>query len=1116
MSSYIPIETYKRFGESIVSYLRSRYHTETPHISVLHPENRGLLERIFRPQQQTLLELAEDGTELDEELFEFLDPTKIRSASTFGVRAVFKDFKDESSIKFKAGFYFRTAPKTEFRRATVEVTIVNLSRTSVKISIFDDDDGECIFEEEVDVPLQTSSELLIPVGLSNVAERAAEIVRNSLYENGLIIPICSEEAVCALSTSKQTSNGQVFHFRGRLGRARELDSERFKAVQNFIIEIRTRQKPAEGADSVEVTFVLRYIAPALLDSESDNLVVLEGSLYPTYIYDADRRGRWSVHYLMEVEGRLSWRGCTPSWSWKRKVRGAEFVGLYNLTPIGCLAVEESNESLVLRDWHIESEQVPAVRTSDRPLEDSLQQGVNYASASGIMLSEESLRLATEAVSSALRRIYGQNFRLYEFQERSLAEGLRALARQEHTALVLQARTAGGKTLAFLLPLLVWCVARKVEGDERVGVKVLMFYPTIALQNDQASLLLRLLWWINRRLTADEYSPLTFGVLHGYTEMRTRRMGDYNQPQELRLVCPLCSSRLELIWESCGSHRREVIRCINSSCALHDPRSSEGVALQEMMRMSREAIYSSPPDFLIASPDIINQRLIMGGEEDPSALTVLGKSVRICTECGWTHDYQARKCKKCRSTNLENLRPAHPVAVVVDEAHLLRGAFGAQVAYILTRIEQAVRIINNLQEDWRPVYFISSATLNNPRERARELIATDNVQVISAEEEVSRTESAYRVHLFIMPRVYSPEATVGRFFEAMYSTPTALEEPLRSNLSRALIQSRSEAFSERPNNKPYTLVFVNRISEANDLLNFAKLYAPDTPANGHTTDFGVERAKIEDEFSRGRLNILIATRGLEVGVDFGRVDVGIIYGMPYYISDYTQRIGRIGRRLEKHSIIVNVFMPDKPIDYFYYTNWRLLCDGSLRERHMQSEAYRINRGNVEAARRSAWRAVLDYISVQPNAEQIVNESVRRSPLPLVLLENHSKIIEYVRQALRIGGYLGAEDSEMEALRATQNFAQILRDGLENHLTIRGTLRSARFQELRTVRNLRTVEPEVRYEFSDGVAPRERGLSYAFRHCLRGQVVSYRGDYFIVGSTDRQTVGLYPRDAGGEEL
>ena len=52
---------------------------------------------------------------------------------------------------------------------------------------------------------------------------------------------------------------------------------------------------------------------------------------------------------------------------------------------------------------------------------------------------------------------------------------------------------------------------------------------------------------------------------------------------------------------------------------------------------------------------------------------------------------------------------------------------------------------------------------------------------------------------------------------------------------------------------------------------------------------------EQEFSRSRDAVLVATTTLEVGIDIGDVDVVAVVGAPPDTSSLLQRIGRSGRR-----------------------------------------------------------------------------------------------------------------------------------------------------------------------------------------------------------------------------
>ena len=74
--------------------------------------------------------------------------------------------------------------------------------------------------------------------------------------------------------------------------------------------------------------------------------------------------------------------------------------------------------------------------------------------------------------------------------------------------------------------------------------------------------------------------------------------------------------------------------------------------------------------------------------------------------------------------------------------------------------------------------------------------------------------------------------------------------------------------------------------------------------------------------------------------------------------------------------------------------------------MKSEAYRINRENPEAIRRSAQRAVLDMISISTNAYRLLNLSIaaenRRYEGEIMdaLARIESEVKDYLRHTLRI--------------------------------------------------------------------------------------------------------------------
>ncbi len=1134
-----------------VEYLRTRYHTEAPHISVLSPDfivfeesMRIVRERSGKRGRGSLVSSIEDSEEEElqpEVLEEMLDPTRIRGSSTFGVRASFRNFKEESLVKFYASFYIRTSPPSDFRKVEVTAVLKGDGVLRAGVRVLNEAGDVAIAEEHVEA--RADPHAVVGFGNPAFVQVAGNIISTVLYRKGANVAVAEDESVEeALSTAERCSDGSIFCFTSpKISRNEKPRSDRYRAVQCFLLEA-SLKKHENG--SATVGFVLRYIGPVLIERLSSKIydeAHPPGKNIPMYVVRAEEGcgertvDRWSIHHLFEVEGLMMWRDADPNWRWKIE-QGREYSGLHGLVPIGCLAIMEDSDEILerkalggfsggilLRDWHVVPEEIYPVESSQNNLEESFASAVEYVlrNASSIV-DGELLKEATETVLNGLKNAEKNLRRLYRYQEESLREGLLLLvsraspeASDSCRALVLQARTAGGKTLAFLLPLLVYLTYLKLSGRsanmQSFGTKALLFYPTTALQNDQAARIFRVLWEINKILNEKGSDLISIGILHGHTPWRE----DMKNPHEMRMQCPLCGSRLIVEPHGGLPEKPEKVVCSNSKCSLNTISELFNL-LNRSVRATRDSIYTNPPDILITNPDIINYRLTLGGKEDPQSLVILGKRVYRCKNCGEIYDTikSPKKCRKCGHRSFQLTDPSFPQIIVIDEAHLLRGAFGAQVSHLLTRIEEFMRMVKNLPESYRPLYFISSATLNNPKKRASELTATEEsrIKIISARDDVSSSPEKYirRMHVFIMPRTYAPQSTVFRIIEALYSEASALEENKKEEFNRKLQDAKKRAFDSR---QPATLTFVNRISEANELLSFIRSL-PGVRADGHTTDYARDKARVEDEFSRGNLDIIVATSGLEVGVDFDRVDIGIIYGMPFYISDYTQRIGRVGRK--SHCIIFNIFMPDKPVDHFYYRNWRLLSDVMLRGIHMRSEAYRIERENPEALRKTGRRAVLDIISAERGADSIIrmNASQHGNRLQQFLRDVESHLQQSLPRA--VGCAYGATSSnavqiaENEALEFLRRMQRLL----GTYADLRRVLRIGLGRDLQQLRSLRSLEHQTEYIFTN-IPDRERkrrsrDIVYSFRHCLSGQIISYRGLYFSVENCEVDSLGKYPRN------
>jgi len=107
------------------------------------------------------------------------------------------------------------------------------------------------------------------------------------------------------------------------------------------------------------------------------------------------------------------------------------------------------------------------------------------------------------------------------------------------------------------------------------------------------------------------------------------------------------------------------------------------------------------------------------------------------------------------------------------------------------------------------------------------------------------------------------------------------------------QERIKALVE----KHRSLVFVNTRSTAEEL--GASLKKINAPIAVHHGSLAKEvRLSTEDDFKSGKVNSIMCTSSLELGIDVGDVSLVIQYGSPHQVFRLIQRVGRAGHSLEK--------------------------------------------------------------------------------------------------------------------------------------------------------------------------------------------------------------------------
>ncbi len=203
----------------------------------------------------------------------------------------------------------------------------------------------------------------------------------------------------------------------------------------------------------------------------------------------------------------------------------------------------------------------------------------------------------------------------------------------------------------------------------------------------------------------------------------------------------------------------------------------------------------------------------------------------------------------------------------------------------------------------------------------------------------------------------------------------------------------------------TLIFCNTRSLAE--LIFQDLWAVNDqhlPIGIHHGSLALEaRRKVEAAMAAGKLRGLVCTASLDLGVDWGDVDLVVQMGAPKGSSRLMQRIGRANHRLDEPSEAILV-----PGNRFEYLEARAAID-AVEEGALDAEQFRPGALDVLA------QHIMALACAGPFREEALLEEVRASA-PYAGLD--AALFRAVLAFIESGGY---------ALRAYDRFRRLARDG-----------------------------------------------------------------------------------------
>ncbi len=236
-------------------------------------------------------------------------------------------------------------------------------------------------------------------------------------------------------------------------------------------------------------------------------------------------------------------------------------------------------------------------------------------------------------------------------------------------------------------------------------------------------------------------------------------------------------------------------------------------------------------------------------------------------------------------------------VVLDEAHVYRGVFGAHVANVLRRLRRLAATYGA-----EPRFVLASATIANPGDLARAL--TGRAAAVIDTDSSPRAE---RDVVLWNPPLLDP--TLG-------TRASALGEA--SRLLAALVASELRTICFTKSRKAAELV--HRFTSERVGPDLALRLAPYRA--GYTPE---QRREIERRLVDGELLGVTATEALELGIDIGLLDCAVSVGFPGTVASLRQQWGRAGRRGSGLAVLIT---SEDALDQFFAREPGALLDRTV--------------------------------------------------------------------------------------------------------------------------------------------------------------------------------------------
>lgn len=246
-------------------------------------------------------------------------------------------------------------------------------------------------------------------------------------------------------------------------------------------------------------------------------------------------------------------------------------------------------------------------------------------------------------------------------------------------------------------------------------------------------------------------------------------------------------------------------------------------------------------------------------------------------------------------------------IIIDEVHTYRGAFGSHVANVFRRLLRLCEIHGS-----SPIVIACSATIGNPKEHVEKLFQKEFYLI----DKDGSPKSARNV-IFMNPSIVKNASDI------LYRKGV-------NSLSIPIIR-----FATEKNIR--TICFCRSRQEVE------RLYRAVVDGHWYISEkvkpyrgglLPSERRQLEKDLFSGKINTIITTNALELGIDIGDMELCILCGYPGSVSSFWQRVGRTGRSGNESQAIF--IAKDSPIDQYIVNHSEFITNSPIEKAWLNAD------------------------------------------------------------------------------------------------------------------------------------------------------------------------------------